>query len=80
MPLISKNRDVPVNVRNIITRETRILTRISFPVKVIFWIAVTLQVQSRLLPSRAMCEWNVIVGDIIEEMDFVLLQQKTGGD
>ena len=41
---------------------------------------MALQVQSCLLPSRAMRERNVIVRDIVEEMDLVLLQQKTGSN
>ena len=50
------------------------LTRISLPIKVVFGIAVALQFQSRLLSGWAMGEWYVVVRDIVEEVDFFLLQ------
>jgi len=48
------------------------LTGISLPIKVILWIAVTLQVQSGLLSSWAMSEWYMVVGDVVEEMNLLL--------
>jgi hypothetical protein len=53
------------------------LTRISLPVKVVLRVAMTLEVQSGLLASRAVGERHVVVGNIIEEMDFFLLQEET---
>jgi len=41
---------------------------------------MTLQVQSRLLTSGAVGEWNVVVGNIVEEMDFVLVKEEAGSD
>jgi hypothetical protein len=41
---------------------------------------VALQLQPRLLPCRAVREWYVIVRNIIEEVDFLLLQEKTCGN
>jgi hypothetical protein len=41
---------------------------------------VTLQVQSLLLAGRAVGEWNVVVGDVFEEMDFIFVQEKTGSN
>jgi hypothetical protein len=41
---------------------------------------VTLQVQSGLLASWAVGEWNVVVGNVVEEMDFVLVKEKTSSN
>jgi hypothetical protein len=60
--------------------KAKALTRVSLPVKIVLRIAVTLQVQSRLLAGRAVGEWNVIVGNIVEEMDFVFVQEETGSN
>lgn len=56
------------------------LTRISLPIKVVLGIAVAAQVSPRLFPGRAVGEGNVVVGDVIEEMEFILLQHQAGGD
>lgn len=53
-------------------------TRVALPVKVIARITAAFQVQSSLPPRRAMREWYVVIGDVIEEMDFLLLEQKCG--
>lgn len=41
-------------------------------------MAVTLQ--SDLLAGGAVGEGHMVIGDIVEEMDFVFVQQKTGGN
>jgi hypothetical protein len=41
---------------------------------------VASEVYPRLLPSRAVSKRNVIVGDVVEEVDFVLLQHQTCGN
>jgi hypothetical protein len=56
------------------------LTRISLPIEVVLRVAVTLQIKSGLLASWAMSEWNVVVGNIVEEMNFFLLQHKTSSN
>lgn len=38
------------------------------------------EVQSCFLACRAMGEGHVIIGDIVEEVDLLLLEQETGGD
>lgn len=38
------------------------------------------QVQSRLLASGAVSERNVVVGNVVEEMDLLLVKQDTSGD
>lgn len=53
------------------------LTRVALPVKVLRGIAMAFQVKSCLLASWAVGEWDVVVGDFIEEVDFFLLQKKT---
>jgi len=61
-------------------RKVGRLTRVSLPVEVILWIAVTLQFQSLLLAGWAMGKWNVVVGDVLEEVDFIFVQEKTGSN
>ncbi len=56
------------------------LTRVSFPVEVVIWIAVALELDSQIFTSRAVREWNMVVGNVVEEMDLVLVEQKTGSD
>lgn len=41
---------------------------------------MTAQVQSRLLASRAVSERNVVVGNVVEEVDLLLVKQDTSGD
>jgi hypothetical protein len=53
------------------------LTAVSLPVEIVFRLAVTLVFHSVVLSSRAMCEWYMVVGDIIEKMYFILLQHKS---
>lgn len=50
------------------------LTRIALPVKVLFGLAMATQVQPRLLIARAMGEGYVVVGDLVEEVNLLLLE------
>lgn len=56
------------------------LTRVSLPVKVVFRVAVALQVQPKLLTSRAVGKGDVVVANLVEEMDLLLLQEKSRSD
>lgn len=57
-----------------------IRARIALPVKVLTWVAVTLQFNSDVLTCRAVCERNVVVGNIVEEMNFVSVEGQAGGN
>ncbi len=41
---------------------------------------MTLQVQSGLLTGWAVGEWNVVVGNVVKEMDFIFVQEETGSN
>lgn len=41
---------------------------------------MALQILPMLLPCRAVCEWNVVVCDIIKEMDLIFRQHQSGRD
>ena len=77
MPVISKNRDVPdlTLVKLLGIGIVKLLTGISLPVKVVLGVAVALQLQPCLLSGRAMRERYVIIGDVVEEMNFFLVQE-----
>lgn len=57
-----------------------LLTRVSLPVKVILGVAMALQVQSCLLTRWAVSERNVVVSDVIEEVDFLFLEEKASSN
>ena len=61
-------------------RKSCELTRVSFPVKVVLRIAVTLQVYSLLLVSWAVGEGNVVVSYVFKEVDLVFIQKQAGSD
>jgi hypothetical protein len=48
-------------------------TRITLPVKVIFRLARTSQVQTFLFIRGAMREWDMVVSDVIPEVDLIFL-------
>jgi hypothetical protein len=54
--------------------------RVTLPVKVVIRVAVATEIQTSLLISGAMSERNVIVGDILEEVNLLLLKEKTSSD
>lgn len=56
------------------------LTAVAVPIKVVLGVAGALVVETVLLAGRAVREWNVIVGDVIEEVDFILLKHQTSSD
>ncbi len=56
------------------------LTAVSIPIEVVLWIAGALVVQTVLLACGTMCEGDMVVGDVVEEVDFVLLQHQAGCD
>lgn len=56
------------------------LTGVSFPVKVLVRFAVAAKVQPCLLVHRTVCEWYVVVGDLVEEVYLVLSQRDRRGD
>lgn len=56
------------------------LTRIALPVKVLLGLAMAAQVQPRLLIARAMGERYVVVGDLVEEVNLLLLEHSGCGD
>lgn len=41
---------------------------------------MTAKVQSRLFTGRAVSKGNMVVRNVVEEMNFFLLQQKTGSN
>lgn len=51
-------------------------TGIPLPVKVVIRIAMTFQLFPQGVASRAMCEGNVIVCNIVEEMDLILFEHQ----
>ena len=50
------------------------LTRISLPIKVVLRVAVALEILPILVSCGAVGERDVVVGDVIEKVDFLLLQ------
>lgn len=61
-------------------RTGKRLTGVSLPVEVFARVAVALQIQSALLPRGTVCERNVVVADLIEKVNFVLLQHKSSSN
>lgn len=56
------------------------LTRVALPVKVLLGVAVAAEVKTLLLTSGAVSEGNVVVGDVVEEVNLLLLKEKTSSD
>lgn len=56
-----------------------VLTAVAIPVKVVLGVAVALVVKAVLLTGRAVGEGDVVVGDIVEEVNLVLLQHQSCG-
>ena len=81
MPLSSKYRDVPKQELALERMDRRgRLTRIALPVKVILGITVTAKIQSLLRSRWAVGEGVMPIGDIVEEVQFRLLQQESSGN
>ena len=47
-------------------------TAVALPVEVVGRIAMTAKFESSILAGRAVCEGDMIICDVVEEMDFVL--------
>lgn len=56
------------------------LTGIALPVKVVLRVTVTTELLARLLARGTVGERNVVVGNVVEEVNLLLLQQQAGGD
>ena len=54
--------------------------RISLPVEVVLGVAAAFQVEAALLARGAVRERDMVVGDILEEMDFFFLEEEACGD
>lgn len=54
------------------------LTGVSLPVKVVLGIAVAAKVNPRLLAGGAVSKGHMPVGNVVEELDLVLVEQQTG--
>lgn len=44
------------------------------------WFAVTLQFLPVFVPGRAVGEWDVVVGNVVKEVDLILLQHQRRSD
>lgn len=80
---MSKYRDVPVSVLVGALRGQTLeqkLTGVPLPVKVVLGVAVTSQVKTALLIRRAVSEGNVPVGDVVKEVNLILLEHEARGD
>jgi hypothetical protein len=53
------------------TQESQ-LTGISLPIKIVLGITVTTEINPCLLACWAVGKRNMIVGDVVEEVDFIL--------
>jgi hypothetical protein len=55
-------------------------TGISLPIKIVLGVAVAAQVDAGLLARRAVCKRDVVVGNVVEKVQFVLAEHQRGGD
>lgn len=67
-------------VKSFTRHKSQVLTRVALPVKVLLGVAVAAEVKTLLLASGAVSEGNVVVGDIVEEVNLLLLEEKTSSD
>lgn len=56
------------------------LTGVAFPIEVILRITVAFQLHPLVVARRAVGERDVVIGDVVEEMDFFLLEKEGGGN
>lgn len=54
--------------------------RVALPIKILLGVAVATEVKSSLLARGAVSEGNVVVGDIVEKLDLVLVQEQTSSN
>lgn len=78
--LIWNHRDVPehIEINASLKKAVSELTGISLPIEILTRITVAFQVQPHLLTGRAMCEWNVVVSNLVEKMNLFLLEHDAG--
>lgn len=55
---------------------SRSLTRVALPIKVLLGVTVAAQVESSLLSSGAVCEGDMPVSNVVEEVDFTLVEHE----
>jgi hypothetical protein len=81
MPLSSKNREVPGFQSDYLSQdESETLTGVALPVKVVIGVAVATEIQTSLLVSWAVGKGDVIVSNILEEVELILLKEKTSSN
>lgn len=56
------------------------LTGVAFPIEIILRVTVAFQLHPFVVARRAVRERDVVIGDVVEEMEFFLLEQEGGGD
>lgn len=56
------------------------LTRIALPVKVLLRVAVATEIETSLLASGTVSKRNVPVGDVVEEVNLISVQEETRSD
>ena len=83
--LISKNRFVPAvepvsTLHHQTEQVSKKRTRVSLPIKVVLRIAVAFEFESQILSSRTMCKWDMVISNVVEEVNLVLSQKKTGSN
>lgn len=61
-------------------RKKKQLTGVALPVEVLLGVARALELGADLLARRAVGEGHVPVGDVVEEVDLLLLEHQTSGD
>jgi hypothetical protein len=54
------------------------LTAVSFPVKIVLRLAMTLQIHPVLFSRRTVREWYVIICNVVEKVEFLLLEHQGG--
>lgn len=81
MPLSSKNREVPGFRSDCFSQNgLETLTGVALPVKVVIGVAVATEIQTSLLISWAVGEGDVVVSNILEEVELLLLKEKTSSN
>jgi hypothetical protein len=67
---------VPIWFWNAVELVIPCRARVSIPIKVVLRIAVALVIQTIFLAGRAVCEWDMIVSNVVEEVNFFFLQHQ----
>jgi hypothetical protein len=64
----------------ILKQSSKMLTRVTLPVKIVIRVAVATEIQTSLLVGGAVSERNVVVGDVLKEVNLLLLKEKTSSN